>query len=149
MTSPKFKITHLPKNNEVLVKLSALEKSMVSKMVKGKKEENLVGDGLKFFTTPEALLMNKAEKADIVNAFSEVPLNGFPMKLEDIKLPAAWLETEDGRLTSFGSKIVREYASAWVHENQRALGLERDYPQFVDLFTDIRADPSLARSHAS
>lgn len=57
-------------------------------------------------------------------------------------------EDADGVLTRFGMQIAQRYASQWVANGTRDLELEREHPELVGLFYDIRADSDLAREHA-
>ncbi len=59
---------------------------------------------------------------------------------------AETLEDEDGLLTKRGLEIVHDYAKQWL-SGVRSLEMERQYPELVDLFTDIRLDPDLAKEH--
>lgn len=59
------------------------------------------------------------------------------------------VESEDGLLTTLGQQVAKRYAKRWVFESVRDLQMEREYPELVGLFYDIRVDPSLANVHAT
>ncbi len=56
---------------------------------------------------------------------------------------------EEGLLTRHGTAILEDYARAWVTRNTRDLAAERQYPELVGLFYDIRSDAGLARTYAT
>ena len=57
-------------------------------------------------------------------------------------------EDAEGLLTPLGMKLAHRYARKWVEESKRDLELEREHPELLGLFWDIRTDPELAREHA-
>lgn len=57
-------------------------------------------------------------------------------------------EDSEGFLTTRGLRIAQRYASRWLRDRVRDLELERDFPEMLGLFYDIRADAALAREHA-
>lgn len=57
------------------------------------------------------------------------------------------LEDGEGLLTRTGMRLAHEYAKKWVG-GVRAVGMERQYPELMGLFYDIRVDSELAREHA-
>lgn len=58
------------------------------------------------------------------------------------------VEDEDGVLTPAGMAVAHQYAVRWRTKQQRAMDLERQYPQLAGLFYDIRQDSELAAEHA-
>ena len=59
------------------------------------------------------------------------------------------VEDKDGVLTQRGMETAQKYAAQWVHYRYRDVQLERQFPELVGLFYDIRMDPALARQHAT
>lgn len=57
------------------------------------------------------------------------------------------VEDADGVLTELGMKVAHQYAAQWKSGN-RAVALERQHPELVGLFYDIRNDEDLAAEHA-
>ena len=57
-------------------------------------------------------------------------------------------EDADGLLTKRGMAVAHEYAVGWVTRSIRNLNLEREHPELLGLFYDIRADPGYASQHA-
>lgn len=60
----------------------------------------------------------------------------------------AAVEDEDGVLTPKGMEVAHQYAVKWRTSQTRDRALERDYPDLVGLFYDIRNDSTLAAEHA-
>lgn len=58
------------------------------------------------------------------------------------------VEDADGVLTKKGMEVAHEYAAAWTSRHYRSVDIERQYPELVGLFYDIRHDPELAAEHA-
>ena len=65
----------------------------------------------------------------------------------DLKKANPQVEDEDGVLTSLGMSVANSYASSWIQGN-RDLTLERQYPELVGLFYDLRNDRVLAVEHS-
>lgn len=58
------------------------------------------------------------------------------------------VEDSDGVLTERGMGILHLYARRWVNRRYRDVALERQFPELVGSFYDIRNDPEYAREHA-
>ena len=58
------------------------------------------------------------------------------------------VEDEDGVLTPRGMEIAHQYAVKWRTQQTRDAALERQYPDLIGLFYDIRNDNTLAAEHA-
>ncbi len=58
------------------------------------------------------------------------------------------VEDEDGVLTPKGMEVAHTYAVKWRTQQVRDTALEREYPDLIGLFYDIRNDSTLAAEHA-
>ena len=58
------------------------------------------------------------------------------------------VEDKEGVLTPKGMEVAQRYAEGWVKRKYRDVTLEREYPELVGLFYDIRNDVALAEEHA-
>jgi hypothetical protein len=57
-------------------------------------------------------------------------------------------QDEDGVLTRLGMILCQKYAQKWL-KGERDVDAERQYPDLVPAFYDIRHDAEYARQHAA
>jgi len=84
--------------------------------------------------------------ADILERSVLVKNIGEPVHVMDLK-KANPTEDEDGVLTRFGMEVAHRYAKARI-SGKRDTKLEREHPELVGLFFDIRYDRGLANEYA-